>query len=98
MALAAKLQKRNYRTYVLLGDSECTEGSVWEAIQIAPYYNLNNLCAIVDINKLGQRGETMLGHHTDIYKKRFESFGWQTMVVDGHKNLKKIKKQTQRQK
>ena len=91
MALAAKLQKRNYRTYVLLGDSECTEGSVWEAIQIAAYYNLNNLCAIVDINKLGQRGETMLGHHTDIYKKRFESFGWQTIVVDGH-NISEILK------
>src|SRR3989344_3162004 len=95
IALAAKLQKRNYKTYVLMGDSECAEGSVWEAIQLASYYQLNNLCAIVDINKLGQRGETMLSHHLESYKKRFESFGWQSIAITGHsipKILKALKK------
>jgi len=85
MALAAKLQKRNYRTYVLLGDSECAEGQVWEAAQLASYYKLDNLCAIIDINKLGQRGETMLAHDITSYKKRFESFGWFAIEADGHK-------------
>src|SRR3989344_2363059 len=72
MALASKLQKRKFRTYVLLGDSECAEGSVYEAFEIASHYNLNNLCAIVDVNRLGQSGETMLGHRVNEYKKRFE--------------------------
>ncbi len=85
MALAAKMQKKHYRTYVLLGDSECSEGSVWEAIQLASYYKLNNLCAIVDVNKLGQRGETMLSHNIAEYKKRFESFGWKAITINGHK-------------
>lgn len=84
MALASKLQKRTFRTYVLMGDSECAEGSIWEAAQLASHYKLNNLCAIVDVNKLGQRGETMIGHHLEIYKKRFESFGWLALQVDGH--------------
>src|SRR3989344_4258215 len=97
IALAAKLQKRLYNTYVLMGDSECAEGSVWEAVQLASYYKLDNLCAIVDINKLGQRGETMLSHHLESYKKRFESFNWNTIIVNGHniseilKALKKFK-------
>ena len=84
MALAARMQGRKYRTYVLMGDSEAAEGSVYEALQIAYHYKLDNLCAIVDVNRLGQRGETMPGHDTDYYVKRFGSFGWQTMVIDGH--------------
>lgn len=84
MAIAAKLQKRNYRTYVLLGDSELAEGSVYEALQLASHYKLDNLCALVDVNRLGQRGETMLGHDLQAYRRIFESFGWSTSVVDGH--------------
>ncbi|HZV47886.1 MAG TPA: transketolase [Thermodesulfovibrionales bacterium] len=85
MALNAKyLDKVPYRTYVLLGDSEMAEGSQWEAIQIAAHYRLNNLIGIIDVNRLGQRGETMYGHNLDAYKKRVASFGWKTIVVDGH--------------
>ncbi len=84
MALASKIQKRNFKTYVLLGDSECTEGSIYEALQLGSFYKLNNLVALVDVNRLGQSGETMLGHKTNIYKRRFESFGWNAIVVDGH--------------
>ena len=91
MALNAKLDGLLYRTFVLLGDSEMAEGSVWEAMELAAHYKLNNLVAILDVNRLGQRGETMLGHHTDVYQKRAESFGWQTAVIDGH-NLEEIGK------
>jgi len=89
MALAIKMQKRKSRVFVLLGDSEMVEGSNWEAIQIASYYNLNNLIAIVDINGLGQRGETMMGYDVLKYKKRFEAFGWEAIQVDGH-NVKQL--------
>ncbi|MDP1695577.1 MAG: transketolase [archaeon] len=89
IALAAKLQKRKYTTYVLMGDSEMSEGSVYEALQFATYYNLNNLVAIVDINKLGQRGETMLGYDLKTYKKRMEAFGWNALIIDGH-NIKQL--------
>lgn len=84
MALAAKLQKRKFRTYVLLGDSEVAEGSVYEAMELAGYYKLNNLIAVVDVNRLGQRGETMLGYDINAYKKRFEGFGWNAISVNGH--------------
>jgi transketolase len=89
MALAAKLQKRQYKTYVLLGDSECSEGAVYEAAQLAAHYKLNNLVAIIDVNGLGQRGETMLAHNVYAYKKRFEDFGWSAVVVNGH-SIKEI--------
>lgn len=89
MALNAKLDKLDYRTYVLLGDSEMAEGSQWEAMQLASYYKLGNLIGILDVNRLGQRGETMLGHHVETYQKRVEAFGWKTVVVDGH-NLDEI--------
>jgi len=89
MALGIKLQKRKSRVFVLVGDSEMAEGSNWEAIQFASHYNLNNLIAIVDINRLGQRGETMLGHDIAKYKKRFESFGWSVFSVDGN-NVKQL--------
>ncbi|MBX4196791.1 transketolase [Candidatus Pacearchaeota archaeon] len=84
MALAGKLKKRSFRTYVLLGDSELSEGSNYEALQLATHYSLHNLCAIVDVNGLGQRGATMLGTKIDAYKKRFESFGWKVFTADGH--------------
>jgi len=84
MALAAKLDKLPYITYVLMGDSEVSEGSVWEAIQLASHYKLDNLVGIIDVNRLGQSGETMVGWDTDTYKKRIEAFGWETFVVGGH--------------
>src|SRR3989338_1981626 len=71
--------------FVLLGDSELAEGQNWEATQIASYYKLNNIVAIVDVNRLGQRGETMLEWDLKTYEKRFQAFGWNTVVVeDGH--------------
>ena len=84
MALAAKLQGRKFRVYVLCGDSELSEGSNYEALQLASYYNLDNLCLIVDVNRLGQRGQTMLGHDLTSYSQRIESFGWESVLFDGH--------------
>ncbi|MGZ3604926.1 MAG: transketolase [Syntrophales bacterium] len=85
MALNAKyLDKLSYRTYVLLGDSEMAEGSQWESMQIAIHYKLNNLICVLDVNRLGQRGETMYGWDLDAYQKRISSLGWKTMLFDGH--------------
>ena len=81
---AQKLDRLPYRTYVLLGDSEMAEGSVWEAMELASYYQLDSLTAVVDVNRLGQRGETMYGHDLDVYRKRAEAFGWMPFVIDGH--------------
>lgn len=84
MALSAKLRKQNYKTFVLLGDSEVAEGSVWEAVQIGAYYKLDNLIGILDVNRLGQRGETMYGHNLDAYERKFAAFDWNTIIIDGH--------------
>ncbi len=85
MALNAKyVDKLPYRTYVLLGDSEMAEGSVWEALELAAWYKLDNLIAVLDVNRLGQRGETMYGHDLSVYKKKAASFGWEPIVIDGH--------------
>ncbi|MFA5135094.1 MAG: transketolase [Patescibacteria group bacterium] len=78
------VDKLPYRTYVLLGDSEMAEGQVWEAIQSAAHYELDNLVGIIDVNRLGQRGETMYGHDVKAYEKRIAAFGWQTIAIDGH--------------
>ncbi len=84
MALAARMDQRNFKTYVLMGDSEITEGSIWEATEIAAFYELNNLIGIVDCNRLGQSNETIHAHHTQRYAEKFEAFGWKTFVIDGH--------------
>jgi transketolase len=85
LALNARyLDDLTYRTYVLLGDSEMAEGSQWEAMQIAAYYRLGNLIGILDVNRLGQRGETMYGHDLGAYQQRIAAFGWNTILVDGH--------------
>lgn len=85
MALNAKyLDKLPYKTFVLLGDSEMAEGSVWEALQIAAHYKLDNLIAILDVNRLGQRGETMYGHNLKTYEKKIQAFGWNVITIDGH--------------
>ena len=84
MALAQKLGKEKKRVYVLLGDGEIAEGSVWEAANAASYYKLNNLCAIIDVNRLGQSQPTMHGHNLNTYQKKFSAFGWNTIVINGH--------------
>lgn len=84
MALNAKYDKLPYRTYVLLGDSEMAEGSIWEALQIGAYYKLDNIVGIIDVNRLGQRGETMYGHDIAQYEDRVRAFGWFPLLIDGH--------------
>ncbi|MBB2891507.1 transketolase [Flexivirga oryzae] len=85
IALAAKeLDKLPYRVWVLCGDSEMAEGSMWEAFQYAGWRGLDNLTAIIDVNRLGQTRETMLGHDLDAYAARVSAFGWHPVVVDGH--------------
>ncbi|MEU0744090.1 transketolase [Streptomyces sp. NPDC006134] len=85
IALAGKrLDRTDYRVWVLCGDSELAEGSVWEAAEAAAFENLDNLVAIVDVNRLGQRGPTRHGHDLDAYARRFQAFGWHTVEVDGH--------------
>jgi transketolase len=75
---------REYNTFVLLGDSELAEGSNWEAMQLASYYKLDNLIGIIDVNRLGQRGETMVGWDVQNYQRKTEAFGWDALVIDGH--------------
>ncbi|MEA5513620.1 transketolase, partial [Nodularia sp. UHCC 0506] len=90
IALAGKyLDQLPYHTWVLLGDSETAEGSVWEAFDHAAHYTLDNLIAIIDVNRLGQRGQTELGWNTQAYAKRATAFGWQAIEIDGH-NLTEI--------
>jgi transketolase len=85
IALAGKkLDRLPYRVWVLCGDSEIAEGSVWEAFEHAAFYELDNLTAIIDVNRLGQRGETMHGWDLDSYANRAQAFGWHTIEVDGH--------------
>lgn len=84
MAYAAKLDTQPYRTFVLLGDSELAEGSNWETMELAGRWRLGNLIGIVDLNALGQRGETLHGHDAAAIAKRVEAFGWRTIVIEGH--------------
>jgi transketolase len=84
MALAARLNRTGQRVYVLLGDGESAEGSVWEAAETAPAWKLGNLCATIDTNRLGQSQPTLLQHDMEAYRRRWEAFGWQALVVDGH--------------
>ncbi|CAA9375409.1 MAG: Transketolase, partial [uncultured Chloroflexia bacterium] len=90
VALAGKyLDKLPYHTWVLCGDSEMAEGSMWEAFDKAGHYHLDNLIAILDMNRLGQRGETDLGWDTEAYAARATAFGWHVIAIDGH-NLDEI--------
>jgi transketolase len=85
VALAgAKLDRLPYRVWVLCGDSEMAEGSMWEAFQHAGWEGLDNIVAIIDVNRLGQTRETMLGWDVEGYVKRIEAFGWHTIAIDGH--------------
>ncbi|HYK85558.1 MAG TPA: transketolase, partial [Ktedonobacteraceae bacterium] len=85
VALCGKyLDKLPYHIWVLLGDSEMAEGSIWEAFDHAAHYKLDNLVGILDCNRLGQRGETELGWNTAAYEARAKAFGWNAIVIDGH--------------
>ncbi len=85
VALAGRyLDRLPYRVWVLCGDSELAEGSIWEALDKASYYQLSNLVAIADINRLGQRGATDLGWDMDTYQRRAAAFGARVLVIDGH--------------
>lgn len=85
IAIAGKyIDKIPYKVWTLLGDSEMAEGSVWEALECGSYYKLDNLIAILDMNRLGQRGETELGWNSQAYAARAKSFGWQVVEIDGH--------------
>ena len=83
-AIAAQLDDKNFRVYTLLGDGELPEGSNWEAALTASHYKLDNLCAIIDHNKLQISGRTMDVCNTDPIDQKFESFGWAVKHVDGH--------------
>jgi transketolase len=85
MAIAAKkLDQLDARVWVLCGDSEIAEGSQWEAFEHAAFYDLDNLVAVIDVNRLGQRGETMHGWDLDSYANRARAFGWHAIEIDGH--------------
>jgi transketolase len=79
-----RLDQLPYRVWVLCGDSELAEGSMWEAFELAGYEQLDNLVAIVDVNRLGQRGPTRHGWDTPAYARRIRAFGWNTIEIDGH--------------
>ena len=84
MGLNARLDGSDQRIYVLLGDGESAEGAVWEAAAMASAEKLGNVCATIDVNRLGQSAPTQLEHDMDASKARWEAFGWQALVVDGH--------------
>src|SRR3982074_1222849 len=85
VALAGKyLDKLPYHVWVLCGDSEVAEGSIWEGLDKAGHYGLSNFTAIFDVTRLGQRGETEFGWDTDVYRRRVEAFGARALVIDGH--------------
>ncbi len=83
-ALNARRIGSDYRTYVLLGDGEMAEGSVWEAASVALHFKLDSLCGIIDVNGLGQSQDTQFGHQMDEIAKRWDAFGWHALIVDGH--------------
>lgn len=85
MAYVGKnFDKADYRTYVVVGDGESAEGSVWESLHFAGHYKLDNLCVIFDVNRLGQSEATSLQHSMETYRKRLDAFGFNAIVVDGH--------------
>ena len=84
LAVGARMLGTDARVFVVLGDGEMAEGSVWEAAQMASHEKVENLVAIVDVNALGQSGPTMLGHDLKTYQRRLAAFGWRVNVIDGH--------------
>src|SRR5262249_20626591 len=84
LALGARIAKSDARVFVLLGDGEMAEGNAWEAAAFAAHYALGNLIAIGDVNALGQSQRTMYGQNAEVYRRKFETQGWQAEVIDGH--------------
>ncbi|HZB02296.1 MAG TPA: thiamine pyrophosphate-dependent enzyme, partial [Actinomycetota bacterium] len=84
MALAMRMDEGPGRVWVLIGDSEMAEGSVWEAMEAASHHAAENLTCILDLNRLGQRGPTMHGWDGDVFVRRAEAFGWAALAIDGH--------------
>lgn len=84
IAMAGVLDKREYYTYVLMGDGEIAEGSIWEAVEIASHYKTDHLIGIVDVNRLGQSDETIDDWDMETIAGKFAAFGWQPIIVDGH--------------
>jgi len=78
------LDKASFRTYAVVGDGESAEGSIWESLHFASYYNLDNLCVVFDVNRLGQSEATSLRHNVEVYRRRLDAFGFNAIVVDGH--------------
>jgi transketolase len=90
LAMANKIDNINKNIWVLIGDSEMAEGSNWETLQLASHNNLSHLIGIIDINRLGQSGETMLGWDVETLYERLKSFGWQPIIIrDGH-NIEEV--------
>jgi transketolase len=84
IAFNARRIRADYRTYVLLGDGETAEGSVWEAAESAAFHSLDSICGITDINRLGQSRPTMYQHDLESYAAKYRAFGWQAITIDGH--------------
>ncbi|KAI3379340.1 hypothetical protein SNEBB_003165 [Seison nebaliae] len=85
MAYSAKyIEKSKHQVYCLIGDGESAEGGIWEALSFSSTYKLNNLRCLIDVNRLGQSAPTALAHDMEIYRKRFDAFGWNAIIVDGH--------------
>jgi transketolase len=84
IALNAARIGSDYRTYVLMGDGETAEGSVWEAADVAAFYKLDSLCALVDVNGLGQSRATRHSHDLEAHRRRWSGFGWYAITIDGH--------------
>ncbi|HXW85760.1 MAG TPA: transketolase [Candidatus Bathyarchaeia archaeon] len=82
--IAARMNSLDYKVFVLLGDSEMSEGSIWEAVELAAYYKLDNLIGIIDANRLGQTTEVMFDHQVNTFEKVLHAHGWHTIVIDGH--------------
>lgn len=89
MALSTRVTKHEFYTYVMMGDSEMAEGSIWESCELAAYYKVNNLIGLIDVNRLGQSTQTIEGHNIADYKAKLEAFGWQTFTINGH-NMQEI--------
>jgi len=83
-ALNARRINSDYRTYVLLGDGETAEGSVWEAAEVAAFHKLDNLCAFTDVNGFGQSRPTQWNHDLEAFASRYRAFGWHAITIDGH--------------
>ena len=90
MALAAKLDNKDYRVYTILGDGECEEGQVWEAAMFAAHYKLDNITAFVDFNGLQIDGDITKVMNPTPFDKKFEAFGWNVITIDAH-NIEEIK-------